>query len=272
MRKAHLMDSTADSITLTIWNADHHDRMDQWKPFETILHLVDVGANYSDFERTTALTLISKTIIIENPSRSTRSMELLNYLQMLNDDQLESLKQIQSTASIDLAAITEVFTIKRILDHLERDSNGSTKEIAALVYAVITKFGINSATIKSCVDCKRFFARNRDTCENETCNGMAVTDGQNYIERFYMAVSIADHSGTLDCRMMDEYATQMLGYSGAELKSLPEEEIDAIFERFILQRFAIKVIVKRKSANECFANVLSIENVRSDDMAAALKL
>lgn len=269
MRKVFLMDSTVDTITLTIWHADYHDRMDQWKPFETILHLVDVVANYSNYEHTTALTLTSKTIIVENPSSSTRSMELRAHIELLSDEQLESLKQTPSTASIDLAAITEVFTIKRILDQLERDGNGGAKEIAALVYGVITKFGINSATIKSCVHCKRFFARDRVVCENEACNAMNVADGLNYIERIYMAVSIADHSGTLDCRMMDEYATQILGYSGAELKSLSEQQIDGIFERFILQRFAFKVTVKRKLTNEYFANVLSIEDIRSD---AALKL
>lgn len=268
MRKVHLMDSTADAMTMTIWYADYHDRMDQWKPFETILHLVDVGANYSDFERTTALTLTSKTIIIENPTPSIRSMELLAYIQMLTDDQLELLKQVQSTAAIDLAAITEVFTIKRILDQLERDDNGGPNEIAALVYGVITKFGINSATIKCCVHCKRFLTRDREQCENEACT---ATDGEpNYTERIYMAVSFADHSATLDGRMMDENAMKLLGYSGGELKSLPEEEIDAIFERFILQRFAIKVIVRRKSPNEYFANVLSIENIHSDELAAAL--
>lgn len=72
----------------------------------------------------------------------------------------------------------------------------------------------------------------------------------------------------LDGRMMDENAMQLLGYSGAELRALAEEEIDAIFERFVLQRFAIEVLVKW---NEYFANVLSIEKVQSDDMAAALK-
>lgn len=271
MRKVCLMDTTVDAMMMTIWHADYHERMDHWKPFETVLHLVDIRAEYSSFERATTLTSISKTIIIENPSKSTRCMELLVHIQMLTEDQLELLKLTQSTAPIDLDAITEVFTVKRILDHFERDGNGGAKESAALVYGVITKFGINSATIKSCVHCKRFFTRNRNQCENEACNAMTVADGPKYMERIYMAVSIADHSGTLNCRMMDEYATQILGYSADELKSLPEEEIDAIFERFILQRFAIKVIVKQKSANEYFANVLSIENVRSADMAAAMK-
>lgn len=272
MRKVHLMDSTVDEMTLTVWSPDYHGLMDQWKPFKTILHLVDVGANFSDFERTTALALTSKTIIIENPTNSTRCMELLAHIQSLSEDQIELLKQAQPTVAIDLASITEVFTIQRIMDQLERDDNGGTKEIAALVYGVITKFGINSATIKCCIHCKRFFARNRDQCENAACNAMPVPDGgPNYTERIYMAVSFADHSATLDGRMMDENAVQLLGHSGAELKSLPEEEIDAIFERFILQRFAIKVIVKRKSANDYFVNVLSIEPVHSDDLAAAMK-
>lgn len=84
-------------------------------------------------------------------------------------------------------------------------------------------------------------------------------DGPNYTERIYMAVSFADYSATLDDRMMDENATQLLGHSGPELRALLEEKIDAIFERFNLQRFAIKAFVKRKAANEYF--VLSIETI-----------
>lgn len=273
MRKVCLMDQTVDSMIMTVWHADYHDRMEDWKPFQTILHLIDVRAEYSDFERTTTLTLTSKTIIIENPSNSTRNLELQAYIQLLSEDQIEALKSAQSNATIDLDAITEVFTVKRILDQIERrDGNGGTNDIAAIVYAVITKFDIDSALIKSCVHCKRFLTRNSDQCEHEACkNAMMTVDGPKFIERIYMAVSIADHSGTLNCRMMDEYATQFFGYSAAELKALPEQEIDALFQRYILQRFAVKVIVKRKSTNEYFASVLSIENVRSADMAAALK-
>lgn len=74
MRKVYLMDKAVETMTMTVWNADYHDLMDQWKPFCAVLHLIDVGADYSDFEHTTALILTSKTIIIENPTASTRSM------------------------------------------------------------------------------------------------------------------------------------------------------------------------------------------------------
>lgn len=274
MQKVCLMDTTCASMMMTVWHTDYHERMEHWKPLETVLHLVDIRAEYSDFERSTALTITSKTIIIERPSNSTRCMELLAYLHMLSIEQIESLKATQSTATIDLASITEVYTIKRILDQIERDGGGvggGVKEIAAIAIAVITKFDINSAWIKSCAHCKRFLSRNRDQCESVACNTMTPTDGPKYIDRFYMAVSIADHSGTLNCRMVDEYAAQILGYSIGELKLVPEHEIDAIYNRFILQRFAVKLIVKPKMAKEYFASVLSIENVPSVDMAAALK-
>lgn len=268
MRKVCLMDQTTDGIMMTVWHADYHDRMEHWKPFRTVLHLIDVRAEYSDFERTTALTITTKTIIIENPLKSTRSLELQAYIQLLSDDQIEALKSPQSNGTIDLDAITEVFTVKQILEQFERDGN----DIAGIVYAVITKFDINSALIKSCVHCKRFLPRNGDQCEREACKDTMTTgDEPKIIERIYMAVSFTDHSGTLNGRLMDEYAERILRYSADELKTLPEHEIDAIFQRFILKRFAIKVIVKRKMTNEYFANVLSIEQARSADMATALK-
>lgn len=88
-----------------------------------------------------------------------------------------------------MAATTEVYTIKRILDQLERDDNGGAKEIAALVYGVITKFDDNSVFIKCCIHCKRVFTRNRYQCENEACGTMLVPDdGPNYTERIYVAL------------------------------------------------------------------------------------
>lgn len=268
MRKVHLMDKTMDSMTMTVWHSDYQERMDQWQPLQTILHLVDVQVKYSDFERSTVLIHTSRTIITENPIRSTRSAELMAYMHSLSLDKIESLKSNQPGASIDAASIKEILTVKRILDQIERDNSN---EIAAIVIGVITKFDINSAIIKTCVHCKRFVQRNREYCDNDTCN-LTETNEPRIVDRIYMNVSIADHSGTLNCRMVDENAQNALGYTADELKMQSEEAINATFNRFMLQRFAIKVIVKPKSTKDYFASILAIEHMESDDMATALKL
>lgn len=253
---------------MTVWHADYQSRMEQWVPLQTILHLVDVRAEHSDFERATVLSVTAKTLIVENPIRSSRSAEILAYIHSLSMDKINSLKSHQEAASIGADSIKEVMTVKRILDQIEHDPN---KEIAAIIYGVLTKFDINAAVVKCCLHCKRHLLRNRTECANDNCNSMEM-NGPRYIDKFSVPLSIADHSGTLNGRLADEYAQKVLGYTAQALKELPDDYVDAIFNRFILQRFALKVIVKPKSTTEYFATILAIDRDESDDMASALKL
>lgn len=248
---------------MTVWHPDYQQRMDQWKPLETILQLVDVRFEYSTFERSTVLSITSRTIIIENPVNSSRSSEILAYIHELSLDKISALKNNYEKSSIPGAAIKDVMSVKRIRVEIERDP---TKEIAAIVYGVITKFDINAATVRTCAHCKRLI-RGRSECG---CD-LTQKDGPRYVEKFYMAVSIADHSGTLNCRIVDEYAQQTIGYSAQELKPMTEDSIDAIFNKFILERFAVKVIVRPKSQTEYFASIVSIETHHPSDVATALK-
>lgn len=266
-RKVYLLDETKDSMVMTVWHPDYQVQMDQWKPLETILHLVDVQAEYSDFERATALSVKSKTVIIENPERSTRYATLMLYIHSLSIERINELKLNQPNAAIDPALITEVMSVKRILDQMERDPN---QEIAAVVYGVVTKFDINSALIKVCAHCKRFLNRNFDECENADCRLIELAESK-FVDKVSMPVWIADHSGTLKGRINDENSQRILGYTAQELKELPENDVDAIFNRFMLQRFQVKAIVKPKSQTDYVANILSIEIVAPFAMANALK-
>lgn len=257
-----------ESMSMTVWHSDYQQLMDHWVPLTTVLHLVDVQVKYSGFERSMVLGVTSKTIIVENPVQSSRSIELMSYIHSLSEAKIESLKVIQLGTSTDAASIKDVLTIKRILDQIERDPS---KEIATIVIGVITKFDINSSIIKCCVHCKRFIQRNRNGCEYANCN-VVGTDGSQVFDRIYLAISLADHSGTLNCRIIDENAEQILGHTAQSLKLLTEDELDAIFNRFILERFAIKVLIRPKSPKEYFASVLDIEKMPSDHVATALKL
>lgn len=257
-----------ESISMTIWNTDYHSIMDQWIPLQTILHLVDVQARFSDFERSTVLMMTSKTIVIENPVHSSRCNELMDYIHNLSETKINALKINQTGTTIDPAAITEVLTVKRILDQKERDPS---KEIAGIVIGVITKFDINSGIIKCCVHCKRLIPRNRSACENDVCFKTEI-NGQRTVDRFNIAVSFADHSGSLNGRINDIYGEKILGHTAQAFKMLTESKIDAIFSRFILERFAIKLVVKPKTAKDYFVNILSIETISSNNMAASLKL
>lgn len=257
-----------ESMSMTVWHPDYQQLMDQWIPLKTILHLVDVQVKFSDFERSMVLGVTSKTIIVENPIQSSRSAELMSYIQRLSEAKIESLKVIQLGTSINAESIKDVLTIKRILEQIERDPS---KEIATIVFGVITKFDINSSIVKNCVHCKRFIQRNRNSCENVNCN-LIDTKGPQTVDRIYLAISFADHSGTLNCRIIDENAEQILGQTAQSLKLLTDDELDAIFNRFILERFAIKVLIRPKSPKEYFASVLHIAKIPSDHMSTAMKL
>lgn len=256
-----------DSMLMTVWHSDYQERMEQWKPLETILHLVGVRAEHSDFERSTVLSVTTKTIIVENPIQSSRVNELMVYIHTLDEEKFNKLKNHQQKSVVDVAAIRGVMTVKRILDAIERDP---TKEIAAIVYGVITKFDINGAVVKSCVHCKRFLFRNRNECGTASCD-VVQTNGPRYINKVFMAVSMADHTGTLNCRISDEYAVNILGHTAQQLKELSEDDVDAIFNKFILQRFAVKMIIRPKSQTDYFANILSIDTQPANQMAHALK-
>ncbi|XP_055306191.1 protein hold'em [Sitodiplosis mosellana] len=268
MRKVYLMDMTTESISMTVWHAEYQERMDQWKPLETVLHLVDVRAEYSEFERSTVLSVTSKTIIVENPMYSSRSNEILVYLHELDAEKFNELKSNQPKAVVNAATIKDVMTVKGILNAIERDPS---KEISAIVYGVITKFDITSGVVKSCVHCKRMLLRNRNECGTASCE-TSTTNGPRYIDKIFMAVSVADHSGTLNCRINDEYAVNILGHTAQQLKALPDDDVNAIFENFMLQRFAVKMIVRPKSQTEYFASILSIATEPPKDVAKALKL
>lgn len=271
MRRVHLMDQTMDSVAMTVWHAEYQERMDHWVPLETILHLVDVRAEHSNFDHSTVLSMTAKTIIIENPTRSSRSNELMAYIHSLSLEKLESLKSLPSITSIDITSIKDVMSVQRILDQIEfADTSNCIKEIKAIVYGVITKFDINSAVIQICGLCKRSLPKNSNKCEMESCKTIETID-QPYMDKIYMPISISDHTGTLISRIVDDTAPHTIGHTSQSLKTLAESHVDSIFKRFILNRFAFKVIVKPKLAHEYFASILSIEDINSDDIAMALK-
>lgn len=181
-----------ESISMTVWHTEYQERMEDWEPLKTVLQLVDVHAKYSDFEQSPALTVISKTIIVENPVESSRSNDILAYIHGLSPEKMAELKSIQVKRLISAASITEVMSVKHILDEI---TQGGAKVVAAIVYAVITKFEISSASTKTCANCKRFLFGYSAECANAACAEKEF-NGPKQIDRFFMKVSLADHSGT----------------------------------------------------------------------------
>lgn len=277
MRRALIMDTTKHSMPLIIWLPEYQQIADKWIPMQTILHLIDVFFQYSEYDQTHILTLNSRTILIENPIRSSRSNSLLAYIHGLPPAVYDELKGVQPKVNVidavDLDAVTDVMTaekIQRIIDE------GTGTNVTVKFYGVITKFDIDSSfgrdpIIKCCVYCDRYLVKNQK-CDNLYCTPK-LGNGRDYVEKYSVALNASDHSGTLvNCRIFDEYANVLFGCSASQFKQLSDSRINNIKDAYYLQRVAFKLIVKPKSRPGYAVNVLSIDFEHPHTMATQMKI
>lgn len=277
-RRILLMDSTTHSIQLDIWLNEYQQCADQWRPMETILHLVDIRLEYSKYDRTHILNMDSRTIIIENPIQSSRANSLAQYLRCLTPDQYTQFKDVQPKVnpidSINIAEINDVMTTERIRRSVEE---GTENDFAVKIYGVITKFDINpkydrGPIMRSCRYCQRYLAKNQ-VCDNVYCVPQLGYGAMDFVEKFFISFHLRDHKGAiLNCRINDEYASTLFGCTANEFKQLSETKIEEIEEMFFMKRFAIKMIVKPKSSTDFVANVLSIDGEDPEMMAKQMKI
>lgn len=275
LREVFVMDESNGGVMLTIWGGDYVHRAQDWKPMETILHLVDVVADYSNFSKCVTLTLAKRSIIIEDPVSSARSHSLKNYV--LNGS-LPRLLDISggSDIQVDLSTITNVMSIHKIRDLC--DAVDGEEQFTALVYAVITKFEIdlNNAYSKYCTKCNRLLKPQLISCEDPNCiMQLAGTTDPIISEKFNVLVNLSDHTGSLvNCRLMDSYAANVLGHNITEYKNLSENEIEIIRSKYMLERYAVKILVKRKTAfrTRVYYNVLDFCPVDGETAKSQLKV
>lgn len=276
-RRALIMDTTKNSMPLIIWSPEYQQMADKWISMQTILHLVDVFFEYSEYDRSHILTLNSRSILIENPIRSSRSNSLLAHIHGLPAAEIDELKGVQPKVNaidaVDLNAITEVMTAGKILRRID---DGTGTDFTVKFYGVITKFDIDSSfgrdpIIKCCIHCDRYLGKNQK-CDNVYCIPK-LGNGRDYIEKYSVTLNVTDHSGTLvNCRISDEYATVLFGCSASEFKQLPESRIDDIKNEYHLERVVIKMIVKPKSRTDYAVNVLNIGSESPRTMAMQMKI
>lgn len=199
------------------------------------------------------------------------------YVYTLDAEEYQKLTKIprKSTDVVNIDEIKEVMTIKKILNRVK---DGIDNQLGVVVYGVVTKFEIDpnydqSPFIKCCVICNRFLQKGCDVCTNTVCANelLSTASTTSFIEKFNILIWISDHTGTLVCRINDDYAKTLLNHTVAELKLLSETAIEEIKNRYFLQRFAIKLVVKSKQQSEYLANVVEIVTLNPSDMAVGLR-
>lgn len=222
-------------------------------------------AEYSDYNSANILTMDYRTIVIENPTNSQRAKDLKA---CANDHKALRHFHKSFTDATSMEQITEVMTVQKIVDKL---AGGATR-IAAVVYGVLTKFEIDprygaSPVVRSCGKCNRYLAKELAQCADPNC----VAAGAGVVDRFSILVWASDHTGTLTCRITDEYAAAMLKYTATAFKQLPEATIDQIAKRYTLQRFAVRVIVRLQRVADYTATIVDISPQDPADMSANMR-
>lgn len=274
IRSVHLMDESMESMKMTLWSRGDCERADKWEPLKTILHLIDVRCNYSTYDGMMALQVSGATILTENPSHSSRVKALRDYIAKIpNEVRTKWVTDAPDNGdAIDLDTITEVMSVQRIKDL----AMNSEREFTALLYAVITELDVDPTNHRRpirrcCVHCKQFIPSTREYCSAMTCNLKSVP-GKNYVDKFDIRMNLSDHSGSLNsCHMYDKYATTFLHCDLDEYLKLPEPAFEQIHWLHMLERRAIKVLVKRKTDQTPFVNVLDIAAIDPIATAANLK-
>lgn len=264
IRTVLLLDASMESMKMTLWSRDDCERADKWIALKTILHLVDVQCTFSTYDRAMILQVAGATIITENPIQSSRVKALRDYIKTIPSD-VQSKWSAQASADgapIDLNTITDVMSVQKIKDQAKK----SEREFTALLYGVITELDLDPTVNRrlvrrTCLHCNRYMSSSQEYCAEESCVQKSVP-GKNYTEKFDIRLNVSDHTGTLsNCHMYDKYAIAFLNCDLNEYLRLPETAFEQINWLHMLERRAIKVLVKPKSDQTPFVNVLDIRDI-----------
>lgn len=256
LREVIVMDESCAEMILNIWDGEYVQRADYWTAHSTILHLIDIQADYSQYYKKVTLSLARRSVLVEDPINSSRATALQNYVQQsVANNTLPPLTSADiSRNQHNLESIKDVMSIAKVLDTIDTHSSDAEHEFTALTYAVITKLFLDptrefSPLVRQCLSCNKFIEKKLELCSDPNCiQVLAASTGPKFIEKFNITTDLTDHSGSLkSCRLSDEYAVAVLGHSIASFVNLSEAEIETLRWKFLLERHAVKIVVRQSS-------------------------
>ncbi|XP_055692984.1 protein hold'em [Lutzomyia longipalpis] len=245
-REIIVMDRTFPGMLLTFWGKDDNERIDQWKPLETCLHLYDVKSDYSTYYRSVILTYCSRTVILD----AVRGPEV--------DDLREFAANVPpierfSFECNDLPCpdeIRNVMTIQQIQDRAEGYLMGNEEQFTAVIYATVV-FDLDASNrrivTERCPVCKQIV---EGGCPEANCASVQfqMEATQRNLVAFEIFMSLTDHTGSLPyCRLMSSAAEKLLEMSPEDFLKLPPELRTQLKWQTILERCTVKVVVRKKS-------------------------
>lgn len=160
----------------------------------------------------------------------------------------------------------------RHLYELGQIESPNEEQFTALLYAVVTQYDIDgsnqsSVVRKRCIKCNSYVALGNEMCDNEDCQ-IAFYDELTLAEKFEyyydIKISLSDHSGTINCKMLKEYAERLLGCSAKDFLNLNEKIKSDLKLNLLMERCAVKVVLRRKSVLRSNMTITVLECLVAD--------
>lgn len=169
-------------------------------------------------------------------------------------------------------------TVKKVYDQSE-STETDEEQFTALLYATCTRFdidGIPRVDTRRCVRCRCTIQPNLRNCEKQACADLQYQHGENaYTHIFNISLDFTDYTGTLvNCRLMDELAERVLGITLEEFHNLTTDQKTQLKWNYLLERCAVKVLVKRKTVcrTNIFILILDVRTVNLQEFVEKIKL
>uniref|UniRef100_A0A182WEV5 MEIOB-like N-terminal domain-containing protein n=1 Tax=Anopheles minimus TaxID=112268 RepID=A0A182WEV5_9DIPT len=254
-REVVLMDYSHPGVLMKFWSESYVRWVERWASMQTVLLIVDARVEYSDYYKTICLAMDKKTIVTQDPNLPQLN-NLLSYAQSIPKQDIDVVCSL-SSGSVDPATINTVMTVQQIHDRAEGDQED---QFTALCFAVITRLDLDGPSrivSERCVHCRTLVRGQEAACPKYDCAGHVTPDATR--EPFFdITVDITDHTGTLTgCRMVSRVAETVLDCDVTTFKRQSDEQKTQLKWKFLLDRCAVRLIVKRRSAVR-FQNLFSI--------------
>ncbi|KAL1392806.1 hypothetical protein pipiens_012209 [Culex pipiens pipiens] len=245
LREVIVMDATHSGMSMKFWSNEYVERIDKWTPLTTVLLMMDVRIEYNEYFKSICLGMSSKTIITEDPACEQADRLLVSVMRVPLQD--SDVAFSATTSAINTSVITTVMSVQQIWDRAEGDLKSDEDQFTALCYAVVTKFDLDGCSRligRTCQTCKSFVRVSDDRCSRPEC----AYNPANIVSYFDIRIDLTDHTGTLaNCRLMNQVAEQTLACKVDKFLNMSDEEKGKLKWRILLERCAVKLVVKRKS-------------------------
>uniref|UniRef100_A0A182QIV0 MEIOB-like N-terminal domain-containing protein n=1 Tax=Anopheles farauti TaxID=69004 RepID=A0A182QIV0_9DIPT len=244
-REVILMDCSHSGVLMKFWSESYIRWSDRWTPLRTVLLIADARVEFSDFYKTACLAVDRKTIITQDPNLPQLN-QLLNHVTSIPTQEIDVVCSLSSASTINT-----VMTVQQIHDRTEGSLVQENDQFTALCYAVITRLDLDGPSrivSERCMHCRTIVREPGPTCPKYDCPGHDTRTPSR--EPFFdITVDLTDHTGTLSgCRMVGRVAETVLKCDAATFVRYSEAQKTSLKWRLLLDRCAVRLIVKRRSA------------------------